>query len=335
MTSILCHVGLAKCASTTLQTSWDNATNYTGYFSHDLVATVRDSVLNNQSDLPQLKKVIEQNRLGAGAFSDATASYVVISDESFTNSGIATAADPQIARDVQECIAISLEACVDRVLMMVRDPLSWIRSAYYQQIKQGAAYDFNEFMTTRRRNIIENLDLGGILARFSRLDRDLVVLPMELLSSNEKQFWRDYEARLDFPAPDSVKPTDRLNTNVTLANTMTLHRSLNALLERMEASVTRGNSPDRAMVLDALKNARTWGTRRALTFANADDLAFIEDALGTPSTIEPTIYQLDDVFTGEIEEKFLAPLRARDFFPYPDIWESYAASLSERVIEVY
>ena len=336
MTSVLCHIGLAKCASTTLQTSWANSSNYVGYFSHDLVTTVRDSVTKNQSDLPQFKRLLAQNGMSASAFSASNAQYLVISNESMTDSGVTTASDLQFARDVQDCIAISLEACVDKLLILVRDPLSWIRSRYYQQIKQGFAYEFGDFIANNGSNILENLDLEGIFSRFGRLDASPVVLPLELLQKDENKFWREYEGRLEFPVPDWVTPrSDPIATNVTLANTMEIHRNLNAVIERLETSFSRGKSRDSAAIMDALQKTRTWGTRRALTFASPEDLAFLERALGVTKENSPQIYRFDDAFVTEIKKKFLGPLSDSAIFPYPDILASYVMSVSEGSIEIF
>ena len=336
MTSVLCHIGLAKCASTTLQNSWANSSNYAGYFSHDLVNTVRESVTKNQSDLSQFKRLLAENGMSAQAFSATNENYLVISNESMTDSGVTTASELQITRDVQDCIAISLEACVDRLLVLVRDPLAWIRSCYYQQIKQGFAYEFAEFIEDRGQNILENLDLGGILSRFGRLDASPVVLPLELLEVAENRFWQEYEGRLKFPVPDWVTPkSDPLASNVTLANTMKIHRNLNAVIERLETSFSRGESRDGAVIMDALQKARTWGVRRALTFAIPEDLAYLERALGLSNENIPQIYRFDDAFVAEINKKFLGPLSDSALFPYPDILSSYAVSVSEGSIEIF
>ena len=336
MTSVLCHVGLAKCASTTLQNSWANSSNYVGYFSHDLVTTVRESVTKNQSDLPKFKRLLAQNGMNAEAFSATNADYLVISNESMTDSGVTTATPLQFTRDVQDCIAISLEACVDRLLVVVRDPLAWIRSSYYQRVKQGFAYEIAEFIEDRGQNILENLDLGGVLGRFGRLDASPVVLPLELLEVAENKFWQEYEGRLGFPVPDWVTPkSDPIAANVTLANTMEIHRNLNAVIERLETSFSRGESRDKAVIMHALQQARTWGVRRALTFANPDDLVFLEHALGITKESRPQIYRFDDVFLAEIKEKFIGPLSESTIFPYPDILASYVRSVSEGSIEIF
>ena len=336
MTSVLCHIGLAKCASTTLQNSWANSSNYVGYFSHDLVTTVRESVTKNQSDLPQFKRLLAQNGMNAEAFSATNADYLVISNESMTDSGVTDATAVQFFRDVQDCIAISLEACVDRLLVIVRDPLAWVRSSYYQHVKQGFAYEFAEFIEDRGQNILENLDVGGILGRFGRLDASPVVLPLELLEVAENKFWQEYEGRLEFPVPDWVTPkSDPIATNVTLANTMEVHRNLNAVIERLETSFGRGESRDKAVIMDALKKTRTWGVRRALTFATPDDLAFLEHALGMTEESRPQIYRFDDAFITEIKKKFLVPLSDSGIFPYPDILASYVTSVSEGRIDIF
>ena len=336
MTAVLCHIGLAKCASTTLQTSWANSSNYVGYFSHDLVNTVRESVTKNQSDLPQFKRLLAQNGMSASAFSASNAEYLVISNESMTDSGVTTASDLQVARDVQDCIAISLEACVDKLLILVRDPLSWIKSRYYQQIKQGFTYEFGDFIANNGPNILENLNLEGIFSRFGRLDASPVILPLELLQKNENKFWHEYEARLQFPAPDWVTPkSDPIATNATFANTIKIHRNLNAVIERLETSFSRGEARDGAAIMDALQKARIWGTRRALTFAAPEDLVFLERALGISNENTPQIYRFDDAFVAEINKKFLGPLSDSAIFPYPDILASYVASMSEGSIEIF
>ena len=332
----LCHVGLAKCASTTLQDSWKKSKNYAGYFSRELVDTSRESVLKNRDDLPHFKKLLEGNRLSETAFSDARASCVVISDERMTSPEFENNADMQLTREVQECLAITLEDCVDRVLMLVRDPLAWIKSGYYQRIKQGSAIDFSEFITASRHKILENLDLGGILARFARLDNDPVILPLELLDKNEAHFWEEYETRLNFPAPDWITPkSDVFNTNMTIPDTIAMHRRLNASLKILEASANRSHAEDQSVVQDGLQVARAWGVRRGLMFSTREERALLADALAVPKQIEPTIYPLDDSFADEIQGKFIAPLRESGLFPYADLLDSYATSLNQRKIEVY
>jgi hypothetical protein len=332
----LCHVGLAKCASTTLQDSWKKSKNYAGYFSRELVETVRESVLKNRDDLPHFKKLLEGNRLSETAFSYARASCVVISDERITSPEFENNGDMQLAREVQECLAITLEDCVDRVLMIVRDPLAWIQSAYYQRIKQGSDIDFSEFISASRHKILENLDLGGILARFARLDNDPVILPLELLGKNEAYFWEEYETRLNFPAPDWITPkSDAFNTNVTIPDTMAMHRRLNAALKILEASASRNHAEDQSVVQDGLQIARVWGVRRGLLCSTREERALLADALAVPKQIEPAIYLLDDSFADEIERKFIAPLRESGLFPYADLLDSYTTSLNQRKIEVY
>ena len=198
--TVICHIGLSKCGSTVLQNAWAQSTNYSTYILTDLVQTIREAVIANKGNLSELKRNISQNKLTRQALSRSPDRYTVISSEGITGGFFQEALAPaNIERHARECTVIALQSCVDRVLLVVRNPLSWLLSCYYQQIKQGSAYQFNDFLTHHRAAILSNLDLENIIQIFSQLDAELTILPLELMQENEAFFWREYEEGWRYP----------------------------------------------------------------------------------------------------------------------------------------
>lgn len=334
--TVICHIGLSKCGSTVLQNAWAQSTNYSTYILTDLVQTIRQALIANKGNHSELKRNISQNKLTRQALSRSPDRYTVISSEDITGGFFQEALAPaNIERHARECTVIALQSCVDRVLLVVRNPLSWLLSRYYQQIKQGSAYQFNDFLTHHRAAILSNLDLENIIQIFSQLDAEITILPLELMQENEAFFWREYERRLEIPRPNiNSLATDIMSANITQRETIPLHRELNSILLRLESVISSRDFNDKNMVLDAVMKTRKWGTRRALSFADDNEITMINDHLDSVKAwSSPKVVELDDNFLTLLSQRFISPLENLNVFPYDDVLKKYSNSIDAGIVE--
>lgn len=334
--TIICHIGLSKCGSTVLQNAWAESTNYSSYVLTELVQTIRGAVIAAEGNLAELKQNIAHSKLNRQKLSHSPERYTVISSEGITGGFFQEArASVNIERHARECTAIALQACVDRVLLVVRNPLSWLLSSYYQQIKQGLAYEFHEFLTLHQEAILSNLDLENIIQIFSQLDADLTILPLEMMQENETGFWCEYERRLEIPRPNiSSLATDVVSANITQRETIPLHRELNSILLRLESVIKSREFNDKNVVLDAMMKTRKWGTRRALSFADDNEISMIKNHLvSVRPRSSPEAVELDDDFLKFLRQRFIYPLEDLRLFPYEDVLKKYSNSIDVGIVE--
>lgn len=335
---VLCHIGLPKSGSTVLQNTWSAATNYAINSPLNLIQIIQRAVLEESVCERALIKIISEHAIRKSDLDGKSNQYVVISSESFTQPPIAGSQRRlRIEKLFLNCVASIVEGCTDKVLLVVRNPLTWIKSYYYQQIKEGRSYSFPEYLVEERRSIVANLDLGAILAAFQSRMPDVVLLPIELLQANEERFWQEYEERLKFPRPNiNSLPSDTISANKTREETISLHRTLNQCFEMLENAVAALEMTDKEPVLDALSMAKKWGTRRALGFMNESDLRRLQSLMNQPGQLPaPQCFSLEKELIEDLTENFLASLEEPGMFPYPEYLEEYRASLKSGAIQIF
>ena len=155
---------------------------------------------------------------------------------------------------------------MDRVLLIIRNPLALVVSSYYQDVKEGASHSFEAFMSTRRPDMLANLDLASMVRTFSKIDAKITVLPVEMLAGTEGIFWAEYERRLRLPKPNvDLLLSDPLAANSTRRETIPLHRQINAILSELEGVVALHEWPEGETLREALSCSRVWSVRRALS----------------------------------------------------------------------
>lgn len=338
MKPVLCHIGLAKCGSTVLQNVWASSTNYSLYKCEELVQTVKEALIVNQHNLSAFQQTIAQKKLGENAFDVASGEYVVVSNEGFTNHFYASTTDhAELSRASLECYAALLKPCVDRVLLIVRNPFPLLISSYCQDIKQGASFSFEDFISTRRDDMLANLDLASVVRTFRELDAELAVLPLEILNTNESFFWAEYERRTGFPRPNTKSLTsDPIGANITRRETIPLHRQLNRIMSELERVVASNDFPEEKEDFQrALTFSRVWSVRRALSVANVEQLSRLTTLVGLQQPqSKKTIFEFDAELIDILRERFMLPLENPSMFPYRDILETYEASLDAGGIEI-
>jgi len=334
--TVLCHVGLAKCGSTILQNAWARSTNYSLDTCEGLVKGIKEIVISNPDHLNDLNQTLERADLNTDVFENTPGQYGVVSNEAITSHSYSPGFNhDDLSRRSLESFSAVLAPYVDRVLLIIRNPLALLLSSYFQDVKEGASHSFEAFMSTRRADMLANLDLASIVQTFSKIDAKITVLPVEMLAGTEGIFWAEYERRLRLPKPDvDLLLSDPLAANSTRRETIPLHRQINAILSELEGVLALHEWPEGETLLEAISYSRVWSVRRALSVIGEDQFARLAAMLGVPERQACTKFEFDRDFIDVLRENFMSPLECSELFPYKDVLASYKTSLDGGVVEI-
>ena len=336
MKTVLCHVGLAKCGSTILQNAWARSTNYSLDKCEGLVKGIKEIVISNPNHLNDLKQTLERADLNTDVFENTPGQYGVVSNEAITSHSYPSVFNhDDLSKRSLESFAAVLAPYVDRVLLIIRNPLALVVSSYYQDVKEGASHSFEAFMSTRRPDMLANLDLASMVRTFSKIDAKITVLPVEMLAGTEGIFWAEYERRLRLPKPNvDLLLSDPLAANSTRRETIPLHRQINAILSELEGVVALHEWPEGETLREALSCSRVWSVRRALSVVDEDQLTRLASMLGVSERQACTTFEFDRDFINVLRENFISPLEFSGLFPYKDVLTSYKTSLAGGIAEI-
>ena len=279
---------------------------------------------------------MERADLNTDVFENTPGQYGVVSNEDITSHSYPSRFNyDDLSRRSLESFAAVLAPYVDKVLLIIRNPFSLLLSSYCQDVKEGASYSFEDFMSTRRADMLANLDVVSIVNTFSKIDAELTVLPIEMLAGTEGIFWAEYERRLGLNRPNvELLSSDPIAANNTRRETIPLHRQINAILSELEEVVALHEWPEGGTLLEALRCSRVWSLRRALGVIDEDQLTRLAAALGVPARQARTTFEFDADFIDVLRERFILPLESLKLFPYKDVLKSYKTSLDSGVVEI-
>ena len=81
-----------------------------------------------------------------------------------------------------------------KILITVREPISWLFSIYNQCIKEGNFYSFPEYLNQAGPVLVESLDIMSLIDIWAKYYEDFLVLPMEMLRDDKHKFFDLIEA---------------------------------------------------------------------------------------------------------------------------------------------
>lgn len=254
----------------------------------------------------------------------------VISEEAFSFSFLHS---PELASYIpakQEFLANLISEHASKVLLMVRNPIDWIASTQSQQIKEGGFVGLRDYLNSHRDIILANLDLKALKEFWTKSGAELVILPIELARSDEPRFWQEYEKRLGFDRPSNMDvELGAIGENKTIYETVDIHRTSNELLSKLEGIIDRSEFKDKDNAKRAIDYTRRWSVRRALTFAEAEDIKELETILGIDDNLKTSnAMKLDQDFADQISDSFISVLADDDNFNEYGCLEGYQEKLS-------
>jgi hypothetical protein len=329
----LIHVGLGKCLSTSLQHCWKVSTNYNCFhiekYSKKINKAFEKKNWNTQDILNQSKEYLRSENI---QYSQEKIN--IITCEGLTFSFLNKPHLSELIPKKWEIAAKTLQGTAEDALLVVRDPIDWIKSAYAQYIKQGGVLLFPDFIKHYERIIYFNLHIKRIAEAFNRNGFKLKILPMEAYKEDPDEFWNFYEEILNLDRPNQWHlPTGSTHGNFSLYDTLEIHRVINLTLrylENIHASNSLPNTGLSSTMTDTIAYVRKWGSRRALESATEQQLRNLAKILNCETRTNFRATKIPTGLLESINKNFLNSIQNYSF-PFSEILASYTKSVADEV----
>lgn len=314
--------------STTLQGLWGASSNY-GMHSPDAVLNnIDQAFVENAPDVDAT--IARLSTLDFNVQDTERGSINVLSGEGLSFSFLSNPALGDYVLLRQAFLSSVMGHLSPKVLIIIRDPIEWIRAAHAQLVHQGDYLDIATFVRTHRSVILNNLNLGATLKYWTDAECEVVVLPMELYQSDPADFWASYEQGLGVAAPDShTRVLDDVPGSAFRDDTLDIHRTMNAALSLTQQIIDRGEFDNKPQCLKALEVARQWATGRALTISNEEENKAFRQLFNTQTLPSQPLSDLDDDFVHYLQEHFINAIPEHSHIQRHDIVRRYEASLNQ------
>lgn len=279
------HAGLGKCGSSFLQQVWDRDPAYVIADLGAVGQAARQLTVRGQANkLPHL----------AHGLKSIPGKTLVASSEALSWNFIDRPARQPLLPELQRIAASLVGTCQlsDTVLVMVRNPVDWIRAAREQVLKEGGGENGPEFIALHRGLVEHVLDLERLKAEFGTHFGRVVFLSSDEMREAPDRFWETYAATLGVPVParatlDAVLGDDR-GRNRSLGPRQAwlarLNREIGAIadiwagLEGLPGPAAHA----RVQLMAQFRNGSRWAARRLAEHASDETLevVFAEDGPG-------------------------------------------------------
>ena len=306
------HIGMMKTATTYMQNIWLRDEAYclscqgTLPFVLELRENVRNGLLYNstnkqiQLDLPYKsgQKIVVSNE----GFSTAYINQVAIQDKI-----------PDFIVYTSKCLS-DLAKMTQNILLVVRDPIAWLRSVFVQSIKQGGSGNFKDFITQQNFFVKHSLDLEHIVGSYEKYFSNVLILPYEFFKKDEAGFWQAVSDNFSVPTV-SVNLNSQVNTSLSDERTFLLSE-LNGmtriLIETLDKASTYTNSNEKKQLISRFANDSKWVFRRFMEHADEQELETLKTKLNGLGFQDGYFnLEIPEELLTHIEKKFIRALRGR------------------------
>jgi len=307
------HVGLGKCASTYVQGLWAADQRYAYIDGIRLVQAVRTAAEAGPGACLPVKPL---NR--------RPTQTTVLSSEGFTWGWI-NAPEKQFAVENLHRVSartLGKAALSNRVLILVRNPVDWLRGVHEQSIKEGGDVPFATFLKEQELLCRSVLDLAFILECYRKYFATVVVLSTDELRDAPERFWQAYEERLAAPKPseEAMVHAQRVsrNGNKGLGDRTAVLAALNRHSMALSSTYTNLQGfeetfpSEYALMKSLVTDGWLWPNRRVAEFGSDKQLAEIASHLAPMDKEAFCRIRLSQGLADWIAERFLAPLEAID-----------------------
>ena len=306
------HIGMMKTASTYMQNLWLREESYSLIWKKNIEFIKQVEKVIKEDDL---KKNIDLNIKLENHHKDQT---VIISHEGYSTGFMN---DINFQNRIPEFMDYSsriLGELSNSLLIVVREPTSWIRSMYIQSIKQGWSGWAQDFIYKQLELLNYSLDLEFIYKCYNRYFDNIFIVPFEILKEDENYFWKVISKNLDVPF---VKQRmSKVNQSLDLKRVFMLSK-LNqmsaVLLNTLISSKEYKNMQEKNKLVNVYSNHGKWVHRRFIEYANEKELNHIYQLFNKPKIP-------DDFLKFSLPEKLLNTINTK-----------YIKFLSEHIDEKY
>ncbi|RMG36998.1 MAG: hypothetical protein D6720_03875 [Gammaproteobacteria bacterium] len=187
----LIHIGLPKCASTFLQRCW-RADSRISLAYHELAPIIGLARQKGHEGRPP-PRALTPPRLTLPPHVPGRQS-LVLSHEALSNAYINERADESRIACFQQWAAALTKAAFPkaRILIVTREPASWILSIYNQAVKQGGTDTFRQFLRRESTFLERSCDLRELFVIWRQHfgSDQVLMLPVEWLREDQAGFFR-------------------------------------------------------------------------------------------------------------------------------------------------
>ncbi|SEI86805.1 hypothetical protein SAMN05421831_11419 [Allopseudospirillum japonicum] len=207
------HIGLMKTGTTYMQNVWfqskDHCLCWRGM--EDFIYFIRDKTIGLDRDPNEVQIRFDNASVDGQS--------VVVSHESLSTAYLNEPENSYFIRPYidETAYLLSLLKISETILIVVRDPLSWIRSIYSQSIKQGGYTDAQDFVNQQSMFIQSSLDIKYLCDAYSRHFAKIIILPFELMKDDLHGFWKILSKHTGCEIPEErlIYGFKKLNTKLT------------------------------------------------------------------------------------------------------------------------
>lgn len=311
------HIGLPKCASTSLQILWGEDPSCTFASLGKVSSYAREITFSSGPDADTFPNVSLNIELGSGENKIGSSEGLTWAFMDEPNLQYALSAYHRTtARLLGESKA------TDKILIVIRDPVDWIHSAHAQHIKTGGYYDVASFLEENESFVSGVLDLSSIISAWSGYFENVVIIPVEYLKRDPERFWRRYEEGLGVSRPlgrgRSIK-----SINKTPWGSLQDLASINKLMSRIqqvygELEEYRKLFPEEYEKLSyMMSRVRKWVPRRIAEYAPAGELSNLASGFSAQDSRSFNALHLSSELSEHLLESYVEVMRKH----LPDDWE--------------
>jgi hypothetical protein len=329
------HIGLGKCASTYLQNVFKNQPDYSIVDLKGVVEAIHENARQG-SDPQQFPKInININRPADHKYKK----FTIASDEDFS-----FISEPKHYECIKHLHGLSAHflgkaQLSSKILLMIRNPMEWLRAAHEQSIKGGRFESYNVFFKKEKSYLKNSLDIKEILSSYSNFF-EVITLAAENLRKNPDDYWELYSEKLGVTAPKKELLVQLLGLNIT-GNSSLKDRSLKlAALNKfssikLECLQALGDY-NTYMVEESKTNIlycqhERWSNRRMVEFASDEQLNKLTSILDGFNAENFTNVYIDNEMKDHLLEHFMKPLEKIDTIP-DELKETYIKSIEKAAI---
>jgi hypothetical protein len=319
------HIGMFKTATTYMQNLWLNNDNYNLSWQGNIkfLKEVRNRVAIEKSlndlaiELNTDPQRVEGNNL-------------IISNEGFSGAYINQLNNQskghKFINEISKILGC-LEVTNDKLLIVVRDPLSWIKSAFTQAIKQGWDGNTQKFVDEQKLFLFNSLDFRYIYQSYNRYFNNILVLPFELLKDDEDKLWQIISDKFNVPLVNNrmqklnVSLDDKRIFLLSKMNEMS-NRTVNILAD----SNSYKNEREKNNIINGYNQSKMWVHRRFVEHAKEKEINELYQVFNlSKNDISDDFYHFElpkklidgiennyfNALEGKIEDKYLKDYRKK------------------------
>ncbi|MGP4105624.1 hypothetical protein ACTWQM_00885 [Virgibacillus sp. L01] len=217
------------------------------------------------------------------------------------------------------------------LLITVRDPISWLKSIFVQSIKQGWSGSAQDFVEKQHLYLRHSFDLEHIVNCYKRYFKNILIVPHEILKTDEDLFWNVISNAFQVPYAEK-RIEGKINSSLDLRRTFLLSKLnekssilSNILMDSKEYS----NIQEKNHIVNNYLDSGKWVHRRFVEFADAEQINQLYELFGISEPPEDFFdFSIPVELRKVIESKYIGFLRKNII---PEFADEYEQKLQDHI----